>query len=97
LHTLSLGDPYWATYVIAGSLLILKAVGLSWLTVIRMVEVKGGYRSPEDIRRTPLNPSPDPRQLLPDERVERIRRIRRIQMNNLENLPYFLFAASSTG
>jgi glutathione S-transferase len=89
LRTFSLDDPHLATYVIAGSLMILKAVAMSWLTVIRMVEAKGGFRSPEDLRKTPLNPVPHPDQLLPNERVERIRRI---QMNDLENLPYFLFA-----
>jgi glutathione S-transferase len=62
---------------------------MSWLTVARMMQVKGGFRAPEDLRRTPLNPDPDPRQLQPDERVERIRRI---QMNDLENLPFFLAA-----
>ena len=50
---------------------------------------KGGYRSPEDLKKTPLNPFPDPAQLAPNERVERIRRI---QMNDLENLPFFLVA-----
>jgi glutathione S-transferase len=69
--------------------MILKAVGMSWLTVVRMMQVKGGFRSPEDLRKTPLNPVPDPKQLEPDERVERIRRI---QMNDLENLPFFLIA-----
>jgi glutathione S-transferase len=54
-----------------------------------MMQVKGGFRSPEDLRKTPLNPDPDPSQLQPNERVERIRRI---QMNDLENLPYFLIA-----
>lgn len=67
--------------------MILKAVGMSWLTVVRMMQVKGGFRSPEDLRKTPLNPTPDPKQLEPNERVERIRRI---QMNDLENLPFFL-------
>lgn len=86
---MSLRDPLFATYVVAASLIILKAVAMSWLTVFRMVEVQGGYRSPEDIRKTPLNPAPDPAQLLPNEDVERIRRI---QMNDLENLPYFLVA-----
>lgn len=90
MRTLSLSDPYLATFVIAGGLMILKAVAMSWLTVIRMVEAKGGFRSPEDLRKTPLNPAPHPDQLLANERVERIRRI---QMNDLENLPYFLFAA----
>jgi glutathione S-transferase len=68
---------------------ILKAQAMSWLTVWRMVRVRGGFRSPEDLRRTLLNPDPDPRQLAPDERVERIRRI---QQNDLENLPFFLVA-----
>jgi len=80
----------FATYAIAASLMILKAVAMSWLTVVRMMEAKGGYRSPEDLKRTLLNPAPDPSQLLPNERVERIRRI---QMNDLENLPFFLVAA----
>jgi glutathione S-transferase len=89
LDKLTLNDPLFATYVIAASLTILKAVAMSWLTVVRMVDVKGGYRSPEDIKKTPMNPAPDPAQLLPNERVERIRRI---QMNDLESLPYFLVA-----
>jgi glutathione S-transferase len=62
---------------------------MSWLTVVRMVQANGGYRSPEDIQKTPMNPAPDPAQLLPNERVERIRRI---QLNDLESLPYFLIA-----
>jgi len=90
LDRLSLHDPLFATYAIAASLMILKAVAMSWLTVVRMMEAKGGYRSPEDLKRTLLNPAPDPSQLLPNERVERIRRI---QMNDLENLPFFLMAA----
>ena len=89
MPTLSLQNPVFATYVITASLMILKAVGMSWLTVVRMMLAKGGFRSPEDIRKTPLNPDPDPAQLAPDERVERIRRI---QMNDLENLPFFLAA-----
>ena len=54
-----------------------------------MLQVNGGFRSPEDLRKTPLNPSPDPKQLEPDERVDRIRRI---LLNELENLPFFLVA-----
>jgi len=87
---LSLQDPLFATYAIAACLMILKAVAMSWLTVVRMMQEKGGFRSPEDIRKTPLNPAPDPRQLEPNARVERIRRI---QQNDLENLPFFLVAA----
>lgn len=89
MDNLSLQNPIFATYVIAATLMILKAVGMSWLTVARMMQVKGGFRAPEDLRKTPLNPVPDPRQLEPDERVDRIRRI---QMNDLENLPFFLVA-----
>ncbi|HEX6866399.1 MAG TPA: MAPEG family protein [Caulobacteraceae bacterium] len=89
METLTLQNPLFATYVVAAALMILKAVGMSWLTVVRMMGEKGGFRSPEDLRKTPLNPNPDPVQLQPNERVERIRRI---QMNDLENLPYFLVA-----
>ena len=86
---LDLHNPVFAVYAIAASLMILKAVSMSWLTVIRMTQEKGGYRSPEDLRKTLLNPAPDPTQLAPNERVERIRRI---QLNDLENLPFFLVA-----
>lgn len=87
--SLSFDDPLFATYVIAACLMILKAVAMSWLTVVRMMQVKGGFRSPEDLRKTPLNPAPDPAQLAPNEAVDRVRRI---QMNDLENLPFFLVA-----
>lgn len=86
---LSLENPLFATYAVAASLMILKAVGMSWLTVARMMEANGGFRSPEDLKKTPLNPHPDPKQLAPDERVERIRRI---HLNDLENIPFFLVA-----
>ncbi|SLN32724.1 MAPEG family protein [Oceanibacterium hippocampi] len=89
MDMLSLQNPLFATYVIAACLMILKAVGMSWLTVLRMIQEKGGYRAPEDLRQTKLNPNPDPAQLAPNERVERIRRI---HMNDLENIPFFLVA-----
>lgn len=89
MELLSLRNPVFATYVAAASIMILKAISMSWLTVIRMMQAKGGFRSPEDIRRTLLNPDPSPVQLEPNEQVERIRRI---QLNDLENLPYFLVA-----
>lgn len=84
-----LSDPLFATYAAAAAIMILKAVSMSWLTVARMVGERGGFRAPEDIRKTAMNPSPDPTQLAPNERVERIRRI---QLNDLESLPYFLVA-----
>lgn len=88
MDKLSLHDPLFATYVIAATLMILKAVSMSWLTVVRMLQEKA-WRSPEDLRKTLLNPEPNPKQLEPNERVERIRRI---QLNDLENLPFFLVA-----
>jgi len=89
MEVLSFGNPLFATYAVAAALMILKGVAMSWLTVAVMMREKGGFRSPEDLRRTPLNRDPDPAQLQPNPRVERIRRI---QMNDLENLPYFLVA-----
>jgi glutathione S-transferase len=89
LDKISLQNPVFATYVIAATIMILKVVSMSWLTVFRMMQANAGFRSPEDLRRTPLNPEPDPKQLAPNERVERIRRI---QLNDLENVPFFLAA-----
>ena len=89
MEVLSLHNPLFATYVIAACLLILKAISMSWLTVARMMQARGGFRSPEDLRRTPLNPAPDPQQLQPNESVDRIRRI---HLNDLENIPFFLIA-----
>jgi len=89
MDKLSLHNPVFVTYAIAASLMILKAVGMSWLTVLRMMSEKGGFRSPEDLRKTALNPVPDPKQLQPNERVDRIRRI---QLNDPENIPFFLVA-----
>ena len=80
MDELNLRDPLFATYAIAATLMILKMVSMSWLTVLRMMQVRGGFRSPEDLKRTPLNPAPNPQQLAPNELVERIRRI---QMNDL--------------
>lgn len=90
MDKVSLNDPLFATYAVAAAIMILKAVSMSWLTVFRMMQVNGGFRSPEDSRRTPLNPNPSPAQLQPNDSVERIRRI---QLNDLESLPYFLVAA----
>lgn len=89
MDKLSLQDPLFATYAIAATLMILKAVSMSWLTVVRMMTARAGFRAPEDLRKTPLNPHPNPQQLEPNEGVERIRRI---HLNDLENLPFFLVA-----
>jgi glutathione S-transferase len=89
MDKLSLQNPLFATYLVAATLMILKATSMSWLTVVRMIQVKGGFRSPEDLKKTPLNPSPDPAQIGPNDAVDRIRRI---HLNDLENIPFFLGA-----
>jgi glutathione S-transferase len=89
MDVLSFANPVFAAYATAATLMILLASAASWLTVARMIQVSGGFRAPEDLRKTPLNPNPDPDQLAPNERVERIRRI---QANNVENIPFFLAA-----
>ncbi len=89
MDKLSLENPLFVTYVVAATIMILKAASMSWLTVVRMMQVKGGFRSPEDLKKTPLNPDPNPKQLEANERVDRIRRI---HLNDLENLPFFLVA-----
>lgn len=89
MDRLSFDNPLFATYVIAAAILILKAAAMAWLVVIRMIRENGGFRSPEDIRKTLANPKPHPLQLEPNERVERLRRI---QLNDLESLPYFFVA-----
>jgi glutathione S-transferase len=89
MDKLSFQNPLFNTYAVAASIMTLKAVLMSWLTVVRMMQVKGGFRSPEDIKKTILNPNPGAEQLAPNEYVDRIRRI---QLNDLENLPFFLVA-----
>lgn len=89
MDQLNLSNPVFAAYAIAASIMIIKGVAMSWLTVVRMLTENGGFRSPEDAKKTPFNPKPHPEQLAPNDRVERIRRI---QQNDLENLPYFLVA-----
>ena len=89
MDKLSFQNPLFATYAIAATFMILKAVSMTWLTVARMIKVNGGFRSPEDIRKTPFNPHPDPKQL---ERNEYVDRVRRIHQNDIENIPIFLVA-----
>lgn len=89
MDKLSLQNPLFSTYVIAATLMILKVASMSWLTVVRMMQVNGGFRSPEDLKKTPLNRAPDPSQLGPNDKVDRVRRI---HLNDLENVPFFLVA-----
>jgi len=86
---LSLQNPVFQTYVIAAAIMILKLMFQPWMTVARMMQVGGGFRSPEDAKKSPLNPSPAPVQLDVNEYVDRSRRI---NLNDLESIPGFLVA-----
>jgi uncharacterized MAPEG superfamily protein len=86
---LSLDNPVFHTYLIAASIMILKLMLQPWMTVQRMMKVRAGFRSPEDARRTPLNPEPRDGQLDVNEHVDRSRRI---NLNDLESIPGFLAA-----
>lgn len=85
----SFDNPLFATYAIAAALLILKGALNSWFVVVAMIRENGGFRSPEDMKKTPSNPKPHPGQLDINPRVDRLRRI---QLNDLESFPYFLVA-----
>jgi glutathione S-transferase len=86
---LSLQNPVFATYALAASIMLLKLLLQPWMTVARMMQVRGGFRSPEDTKKSPLNPNPDPSQIAPNEYVERSRRL---NLNDLESIPAFLAA-----
>ena len=86
---LSLQNPVFHTYLIAASIMILKLMIQPWITVQRMTKAGGGYRSPEDAKKSPLNPEPESGQLEVNEYVDRSRRI---NLNDLESIPGFLAA-----
>nr|MBS0021089.1 MAPEG family protein [Gammaproteobacteria bacterium] len=86
---LSWENPVFLTYVFAVSIMLLKLALQPWMTVYRMMKVRGGFRSPEDAKKSPLNPHPELSQLEPNEYVERSRRM---NLNDLENIPAFLIA-----
>ena len=86
---LSLDNPVFHTYLLAASIMILKLMLQPWMTVVRMMKVGGGFRSPEDLKKTPLNPNPEPSQLEVNEYVDRSRRL---NLNDLESIPGFLAA-----
>lgn len=86
---LSLENPAFLAYVLAASLMLLKLMLQPWMTVFRMMKARAGFRSPEDAKKSPLNPNPEPGQLEPNEYVERSRRL---NLNDLESIPGFLVA-----
>ncbi|HSF78881.1 MAG TPA: MAPEG family protein [Steroidobacteraceae bacterium] len=84
---LTFDNPVFATYASAASLMILLVVATAWITVVQMLRYKSGFRAPEDLKKTLVNPTPNPNQNEPNEHVERWRRI---MLNHLENIPFFL-------
>jgi len=87
--SLSLDNPVFHTYVLAAAIMLLKLMIQPWITVQRMMKVHAGFRSPEDAKRSPLNPNPAPGQLEVNEYVDRSRRL---NLNDLESIPGFLAA-----
>jgi len=88
-NLLSLDNPVFHTYALVASIMILKLMAQPWITVQRMMKVRAGFRSPEDAKKTPLNPNPVAGQLEVNEYVERSRRM---NLNDLESIPGFLAA-----
>lgn len=86
---LTLENPVFHSYALASALMVLKLMLQPWMTVQRMMKVRAGFRSPEDAKKSPLNPAPVAGQLEPNEYVERSRRM---NLNDLENIPGFLAA-----
>jgi uncharacterized MAPEG superfamily protein len=86
---LSFDNPVFQTYLLAAGLMILKLMFQPWMTVVRMMKAGAGFRSPEDAKKSPLNPKPEPGQLEVNEYVDRSRRI---NLNDLESIPGFLAA-----
>ncbi len=86
---LSFDNPVFVVYALAASIMLLKLLLQPWMTVVRMMSVRAGFRSPEDAKKSPLNPNPDPSQIEPNEYVERSRRL---NLNDLESIPAFLIA-----
>lgn len=82
-------NPVFHAYMIAAALMVLKLMGQGWMTVWRMMRIRSGFASPEDLRPTLLNPVPAPDQLEINDYVDRSRRMHR---NDLENIPGFLAA-----
>jgi uncharacterized MAPEG superfamily protein len=87
--TLNLDNPVFHTYLIVAAIMILKLMLQPWMTVWRMMKVHAGFRSPEDLRKSPLNPEPVEGQTDINEYVDRSRRI---NLNDLESIPGFLAA-----
>jgi glutathione S-transferase len=86
---LTFENPVFRTYALAATIMLLKLMLQPWMTVVRMMQVQAGFRSPEDARKSPLNPNPVAGQLEVNEYVDRSRRL---NLNDLESIPGFLAA-----
>ena len=86
---LNLENPVFHTYMLAAAIMILKLMIQPWITVQRMMKAGAGFRSPEDAKKSPLNPNPREGQVEINEYVDRSRRI---NLNDLESIPGFLAA-----
>ncbi len=89
MDLLNLENPVFVTYAIAAALGVLKVMAQGWMTVYRMMKVRTGFASPEDLQPGPLNRAPSPEQLEINDYVDRSRRMHR---NDLENIPAFWIA-----
>lgn len=90
---LQLSNPVFRVYALAASALVAKMIGMSWLTVYRMLRINAGFRSPEDNNKGLCNPNPTGNQDKPNDYVDRIRRI---HQNDIENIPIFLATGTYT-
>lgn len=86
---LTFENPVFEVYAICAALMVLKIMAQGWMTVYRMLNVGGGWASPEDLRKGLINRAPDPSQLEPNDYVDRSRRMHR---NDLENIPAYWVA-----
>ena len=87
MSALSMENPVFVTYMIAGAMMVLKIMGQGWMTVYRMLKSNSGLVSPEDLEVGLINKNPSPEQLEANDYVDRSRRMHR---NDLENIPAFL-------
>ena len=53
MNLLTFDNPVFRYYAIAAALMIVKMMSQGWITIFRMITVKGGYRYPEDAQRSP--------------------------------------------
>lgn len=87
MNAFNVENPVFVTYMIAGTIMILKIMGQGWMTVYRMLKSNSGLISPEDLQVGLINKDPKPQQLEVNDYVDRSRRMHR---NDLENIPAFL-------